>query len=321
MKTKINNTGYLILCLVAIFLSSCVVAGRQGEDLRPQPDKFTQFTFKKECVEGPKDQLLAEIERDLKEKGTVLDLMKFYSDELQKDISTKSPYFDKLQKIFNCSIAPQDMQGYVHGAVVAFQSQELVKCVDINVLNLPWPLVRVFSPWTGKTFETCDPQKLKDITDGFETGEVPTTWGSNTYSTRTFRQKAAVDTMKALHIELEPATAEEIRTRDYDVKGFFFIGREGRSVNPDNKGRMVYQFNYRWPKLKTFPPDNYCIDEIVQIAEGLYMGQLLYATDMSRAYDPGLDPDLYRYRNFGYFLLLDEDWEKMRVEIGFDVVR
>jgi len=315
------KTNTLILCLVAIFLSSCAVAGWQGEGLRPQPEKFTRFTFKKECVEGPKDRLLTEIERDLKQRGTVLDLMKFYSDELQKDISTKSPYFDKLQKIFNGSIAPRDMKGYVHGAVVAFQSQELVKCLNINVLNLPWPLVRVFSPWTGKTFEECKMERLKDITDGFETGKVPTTWGSNTYSTRTSRQKAAVDTMKALQIELEPATAEEIRTRDYDVKGFFFIGREGRSVNPDNKGRMVYQFNYRWPKLKTFPPDNYCIDEIVQIAEGLYMGQLLYATDMARAYDPGLDPDLYRYRNFGYFLLLDEDWEKIRVEIGFDVVR
>ncbi len=45
------------------------------------------------------------------------------------------------------------------------------------------------------------------------------------------------------------------------------------------------------------------------------------ATDMSRAYDPKLDPDLYRYRKFGYFLLLDEDWEKMRVETRFDVVR
>ncbi|MFZ5993852.1 MAG: hypothetical protein ACOYU4_02520 [Thermodesulfobacteriota bacterium] len=315
------KTNTLILCLVAIFLSSCAVAGWQGEGLRPQPEKFTRFTFKKECAEGPKDRLLAEIEGELKEKGTVLDLMKFYSDELQKDISTRSPYFDKLQKIFDCSIAPRDMQGYLHGAVVAFQSQELVKCLNINVLNLPWPLVRIFSPWTGKTFEPCDPQRLKDITDGFETGQVPTTWGSNTYSTRTFRHKVAVDTMKALQIELESATAGEITAHDYDVKGFFFIGRESRSVNPDNKGRMVYQFNYRWPKLKTFPPDNYCVDEIVQIAEGLYMGQLVYATDMSRAYDPRLDPGLYRCRNFGYFLLLDEDWEKTRVEIGFDVVR
>jgi hypothetical protein len=42
---------------------------------------------------------------------------------------------------------------------------------------------------------------------------------------------------------------------------------------------------------------------------------------MSRAYDPRLGPALYRYRKFGYFFLLDEDWEKMRVEIGFDVVR
>ncbi len=103
------------------------------------------------------------------------------------------------------------------------------------------------------------------------------------------------------------------------MKGFFFIGRQGTSVNPANKGRSVYQFNYRWPALKTFPPDNFCLDEIVQIAEGLCLGQLTYATNLLKAYDPAADPAEYDYRTFGYFLLLDEEWQTRRRRIRFEV--
>ncbi len=96
----------------------------------------------------------------------------------------------------------------------------------------------------------------------------------------------AVDVMRRLNIWLEDATSEERKMRDYDVKGFFFIGREGLSVNPTNHGRAVYQFNYRWPSLKTFSPDNYCVDEIVQIADGLYLGQLLYCHQPEEGVQP-----------------------------------
>lgn len=70
------------------------------------------------------------------------------------------------------------MRGYLHGAVTAFQNEALLHTFDVNVLNLGWPLARVFSPWTGKTFESIAIEKLQDITDGFETGKIPTAWGA-----------------------------------------------------------------------------------------------------------------------------------------------
>ena len=88
---------------------------------------------------------------------------------------------------------------------------------------------------------------------------------------------------------------------------------------PENKGKPVFQFNYRWKALRTLPPDNFCVDEIVQIAQGLYLGKLIYATELLLPWDPKTDPSAYKYKLFGYFLLMDEEWHARRLRIGFDL--
>lgn len=287
--------------------------------IKTLPDKFTQFTFRELADEERADTLFREIMADLTKRASVLDLMKYYARETRKDLSTESPYFAKLQKIFDCSVTPPSMAGYLHGAVVAFRNEGLLNVFNVNTFNLAWPLVRLFSPWTGKTFEPIGATRLAEMTGGLEARTELTAWGSNCYSSRKFQERAAVGVMKALNIWLEEATPDERKSRDYDVKGFFFIGREGQSVNPANKGRSVYQFNYRWPALRTFPPDNFCLDEIVQIAEGLYLGQLVYATNLMKAYAPAAEVAAYDYRTFGYFLLLDEEWQGRRRRIRFEI--
>ena len=283
------------------------------------PDKFRRFTFRELTDEEQTAPLFREIMADLGKRSSVLDLMKYYAQETRRDLSTESPYFAKLQKIFDCSVTPRSMAGYLHGAVVAFRNEGLLNLLNVNTFNLAWPLVRLFSPWTGKTFEPIAAGRLAEITGGLETRIDQTAWGSNTYSARKFQERAAVDVMGVLNMWLEEATPEERKSRDYDVKGFFFIGREGQSVNPVNRGRTVYQFNYRWPALRTFPPDNFCMDEVVQIAEGLYLGQLVYATNLKKEYDPAAEAAQYDYRTFGYFLLLDEEWQKRRRRIRFEI--
>ncbi len=49
------------------------------------------------------------------------------------------------------------------------------------------------------------------------------------------------------------------------------------------------------------------------------MGQLIYATNILEKYDPAKSSSLYDYRNFGYFLLMDDDWYARKIEIGFDI--
>ena len=285
----------------------------------PVAKKFTTFTF----TDPPKgtchDKTLAEVYKDLKGKETIIDLLKFYSDELVEHPSTESAYFAKLHEIFNRGIGLKEMRGFYRGALVSFQSEGLLGVFDLNTLNMAWGLARLFSPWTGKLFEDITPQRLKEITGGYEKGKVPTFWGANTDSLRTARKRITGKMMEIAGIWTEEASAYEKRNYEFDLKSFFFIGRAGTSVNKDNRGKKIFLINYRWPKLRTFPPDCYCMDEVVQIAEGLYLGQLNYATELLKAYDPNEDPMVYKHRCFGYFLLMDNDWHKRRLKIGFDL--
>jgi hypothetical protein len=125
--------------------------------------------------------------------------------------------------------------------------------------------------------------------------------------------------MNMADIWTETATMEEKLHLGYDVKNFFFIARQGTSISKQSVGKKVYQFNYRWPKLKTIIPDCFCIDEVVQIATGLFLGRLMYATNIIESYDPAKDPAVYKYELFGYFLLMDKAWQQIRLVIGFDL--
>jgi len=284
-----------------------------------RPEKFTTFTFAVPPDGNCNDHILAEIHEDMKGKETIIDLLKLYSDELREHLDVDSPYFTKLHELFNRGTGPQEIRGFLRGVLISFRSEGLLKIFDLNILNMAWGLARLFTPWTGKTFEDIELERLRELTDGNETGDLPTFWGTNTYSLRTTRKRIIGQAMKVAGIWTEEASGDEKRAFGFDLKSFFFIGRQGTSTNEDNLGKKVFQLNYRWPKLRTFPPDNYCIDEVVQIADGLYLGQLTYATELFKEYDPTEDPFGYKYQVFGYFLLMDEDWHRRRLKIGFDL--
>ena len=285
----------------------------------PMPQKFTTFTFAELPDSNCRDDLLAEVQQDVAAQETIIDLLKLYSDELKGDIRMDSPYFARLNELFNRGVCPREIKGFLRGALISFQSEGLFGILDMNTLNMAWNLGRLFTPWTGKTFEDIEHERLMEITEGQGVGHVPAFWGANTYSLRTTRKKIVGQAMKVLGIWTEDPAPDEKRRFGIDMKSFFFIGHVADSVNADNRGKQVFRFNYRWPKLRTFPPDNYCFDEIVQIAEGLYLGQLMYATNLLKKYDANEDHAEYKYRNFGYFLLMDEDWHRRRLKIGFDL--
>jgi hypothetical protein len=195
----------------------------------------------------------------------------------------------------------------------------LLSAFNVNTLNIVWGAARFFTPWTGKRFDLIDMARLSKLTDGYEKQDVPTSFGSNTVVFRTSRQKLIRNVMKLVGGWMEDATDEERLRFGYDARCFFFIGKLARSIVPENKGKPVFQFNYRWKALRTLPPDNFCVDEIVQIAQGLYLGKLIYATELLLPWDPKTDPSVYKYKLFGYFLLMDEEWHARRLRIGFDL--
>jgi len=107
-------------------------------------------------------------------------------------------------------------------------------------------------------------------------------------------------------------------------QGYVFLGAaEQDSILPMNavngQRKKVFQFHYRYPMIGGLVPIGYCLDELVEIADGLYLGQLIYATALDRPFHSSVDPTDYKYQLFGYFLLMDDDWQRHRLAIGLDL--
>ncbi|MHB0984953.1 MAG: hypothetical protein ACYC05_05080 [Sulfuricella sp.] len=108
-------------------------------------------------------------------------------------------------------------------------------------------------------------------------------------------------------------------------QGYIFLGAAGQeSIMPMNNGetgkKRVFQFHYRYPMIGGAAPIGYCLDELVEIADGLFLGQLIYSTALHIPFHSSVDPAEYKYQLFGYFLLLDDEWEYHRKAIGLDTV-
>jgi len=109
-------------------------------------------------------------------------------------------------------------------------------------------------------------------------------------------------------------------------QGYSFLGvADQESILPMNNGpdkkKRVFQFHYRYPMIGGAAPIGTCLDELVEIAEGLYLGQLIYATKFSTPFHSSVNPEEYKYQIFGYFLLLDNDWECHRQAIKLDTLK
>jgi len=109
-------------------------------------------------------------------------------------------------------------------------------------------------------------------------------------------------------------------------QGYIFLGADDRESvlamnNDTEKKKKVFQFHYRFPMIGGPMPIGYCLDELVEIADGLYLGQLIYSTALDQPFHSSVDPDRYKYQLFGYFLLLDDTWQNHRLAIGLDTLQ
>lgn len=108
-------------------------------------------------------------------------------------------------------------------------------------------------------------------------------------------------------------------------QGYIFLGTSDREsileMNNGNKKKKVFQFHYRYPMIGGPVPIGFCLDELVEIADGLFLGQLIYATSLQIPFHSSVDPKEYNYQLFGYFLLMDDAWQYHRLAIGLDTWR
>ncbi len=155
------------------------------------------------------------------------------------------------------------------------------------------------------------------------------------------KQRPSLDNPEIFDTRLTPTNAQKEKQVPYSMTGGLFLANMGQSVVLGMNGKAVYQLNYRWPGLNPVYPMTRLVDEVVQIDEGIYLGQLVFATkhyalatfdsdgtarQLGEDYNPhGSSPiaaflarlfrrDLpiidYGYQNNGFFLMMDPDYSE-----------
>ncbi len=281
------------------------------------PEKFSAFHF----ISSPECK-----PKSIGKGKTILHFLQELSKGVEEGTASEEKYFNEMHKLFMCGQRPDGIKGFLHGGVVAFKRGGFLKKFDKNILNELWPAVRPFSPWTGKTFTNSSLEGIRKYIGNdadYYKGKEPVIIGTNTYRKEldlSLPATAFIEHLDKIGMVVEYPDEKEKEEGIY-VKSFYFIAASNKSVNPECKDKDVLQFNYRWPKFHTMPPDNLCIDELVCIADGLYLGQLLYSIEPKIEYSPENDPSIYKYEDFGYFMLMDDEWYAIKEFIRFDTER
>ena len=266
--------------------------------------KFT--AFKLDELDPKASPEFAAILNDLAGRPSILHMLRFYQARLVEDASPGNVYLAKLAWLFAHG-QPVDLSGHYYGTTLVLRQGG---SPFGGVLNFLWGrTVGPVSPWAGKSFTSVPEETITSYTDGPDQGSLPVFLGINCFSevAGSFWNTAGIEFM-TFWIGLQEAPVSEQERYGYERKGGLFISRQAESVDPDNVGKKVLQLNYRWPKLHNPPPLCYLIDEMVEIAEGLYLGQLLFASGLLVKYDPSHPNADCRYTHYGYFLLMDESW-------------
>ncbi len=253
---------------------------------------------------------------------SVLHYLQAISDGVKEQTKSEEKFIAKLDELFAAGERPDGIEGFLHGGVVTFNRGGFFKKFQRNVLNDLYPAIRPFSPWSGKTFKKSSVAEIKKYIGKdakYLEGEDPLYICANTFRSDPLKALPTlfIDHLDAIGMVVEKPTKKE-KEQGICVKSFYFTSIFDKSVMEATKGTEVLGFNYRWRKFHTMPPDCLCRDELVRIADGLYLGQLLYSTKPEVTYDPEKPQSVYKYENFGYFLLMDDDWHAIKEFIEFD---
>jgi hypothetical protein len=298
------------MCLGLLVLGSCGRSGKvQGKGPQIHGNQYIRFTLKAECDRDPD---IAVLQQKARQHGSILHLLRHEMEVLEIDPDPQSTVLTRLNKLFTCGRVSDRIEDYHYGITVYLKAGNHPYGGFLNQL---WgKSLADASPWDGKSFTPMSSDEVLTLTDGVERGEIPTFRGINGFKTydESLLNRASMAVL-SFWLDLKVAPEGENRAHGYHKKGGHFIAHRAKSLTAGNRDNDVFQLNYRWRKLKNPVPIRYLIDEIVQVAEGLYFGPLLLATHrLMEDFNPDLDPEKYNYQNFGYFILMDEDWLKVK---------
>src|SRR5262249_8456573 len=254
----------------------------------------------------PNDELVKEIQADLAVASSVLEMMKDYMALLQDNFNNDAPPFRKLAKLFDLGATFDTLDGHYYGVCPGLRTGDLHGAAAEfgNLLGFIWSSAIVgHCPWAGKSYFPMSDEDRARILGDTVPADVKVVRGINHFN-KIEGAPVNVATVALLTFmwHLQKATDEEKRQYGYVYKGGFIPAHRAPAIYAGTP-REFFRLNYRHRGLGNSPPLNYLIDEMVQIADGLFLGQAIFATaQFLDKYDPK-DESQYHYQNFGYFLL------------------
>jgi hypothetical protein len=149
------------------------------------------FTLVDNC--GMDDPLIRELmDEDLKKLDTPLGLLERYAAQLN-EATSHGDIDAKLDRLFISGRTPEPLDGYYHGVTISLKTgtdarakfSKICSRFDIEAID---PLQIIYgrllsktSPWAGKNFTKLHPKKLDEMTEGFDTHDVATCLGTNSF--------------------------------------------------------------------------------------------------------------------------------------------
>ena len=272
--------------------------------------RWTSWTFLPDKME--QSALLQQIQKDLSGQTSILAVLKQYMDELYLNPDNNALPFSKIMEIFGAGVAPEAIEGHFYGVWMFFRTgdQEEPFSPIGNVLQiLLGTTLDAQCPWVGKTLRVLSQSEFDALTDGSIKPDRQVFHVTNHFR-KMDRQIPNNLTLQLLNIwaGLEDAPPEEQKKYGHQKNGAYMIAVKSLSMY-SKTSRDVFVLNYRWKNLANMPPLCWMIDEVVEIARGLYLGQILSATRrLLGPYDPARLPEDYAYQTFGYFLIFSGDW-------------
>ena len=258
------------------------------------------------------ESLLREIQEDLKEASSILGLFKKYMDELAGNPDNDALPFQKLVQIFRQSILPIDITGHVHGVWMCFKTGDQegpLSAVGNFLQMLAGTALDAQCPWVGKTFAELPPDRIVSMTDGTISPDSKAFLVINHFRRMEGRiPNNVVFEFFVFWSGLADAAADEREKYGHDKNGAMMIAHWGPSVRPETV-RDVLSLSYRWQALGNKPPLSWLVDEVVQSAQGLYLGRILMATrKLAEPFNSSRPSADYAYQPAGWFVIFSEDW-------------
>src|SRR3569623_298052 len=260
------------------------------------------------------DDLAKQIRDDLAGKASVLEMFKDWMAQLRDNVDNDALPFRKMARLFELGATPDQMPGHHYGIAPGLRTGDLKGAAAAigNFMGYVWgTVIGEATPWIGKSMTPMTAVDRRGVVGDSVAAEVPVFRGINHFSVVP-KQLLSVGLTGVLTFlwGLKQASEAERLHFGYDRNGGHFAGHRAPSVYSGTR-REVFRLNYRYHGFGNQWPLHYLIDELVQIADGLYLGQVLFATDhLGETYDPAAPDAHYRYQHFGYFLLLRPQWDE-----------